>query len=64
MRTKGDIEEQLAALRLEYRKVYSMLSMMEKGTKLEDLVKMRQKQLDPIQKEIKRLESELVLLTD
>ncbi len=64
MRTKNDIEEKLEALRLEYRKVYSMLSMMEKGTKLDDLAKMREKQLDPIQKQIRRLESELALLTD
>jgi hypothetical protein len=64
MRTKSDIEAQLGTLRLEYRKVYSMLSMMEKGTKHDDLVRMREKQLDPIQKEIKKLESELALLTD
>lgn len=64
MHTKSDIEVQLGALRLEYRKVYSMLSMMEKGTKHDDLVKMRGKQLDPIQKQIEKLEAELALLTD
>ena len=63
MTTKSEIENRLAVLRLEYRKVYSMLSMMEKGTKLEDLVKLRKEQLDPIRWEIKRLEDELSLLS-
>ena len=62
MTTRSDIELRIAELRLEYRKVFSMLSMMEKGTKREDLVKMREKQLDPITNEIKRLEGELGLL--
>ena len=62
MTTRSDIELRIAELRLEYRKVFSMLSMMEKGTKREDLVKMREKQLDPISNEIKRLEAELGLL--
>jgi len=35
---------------------------MEKGTKIEDLVKMRKEQLDPIREEMKRLEGELALL--
>lgn len=34
----------------------------EKGTKIEDLVKMRKEQLDPIREEMKRLERELALL--
>lgn len=34
----------------------------EKGTKIEDLVKMRKEQLDPIWEEMKRLEGELGLL--
>lgn len=34
----------------------------EKGTKIEDLVKMRKEQLDPIREEMKRLEVELALL--
>jgi len=34
----------------------------EKGTKIEDLVKMRKEQLDPIREEMKRLEGELALL--
>ena len=62
MTTRSDIELRIAELRLEYRKVFSMLSMMEKGTKREDLEKMREKQLDPISNEIKRLEGELGLL--
>jgi hypothetical protein len=62
MTTKDEIEKRLERLRLEYRKVFSMLSMMEKGTKLEDLAKMRKEQLDPIRGEIKRLEGELGLL--
>jgi len=63
MTTKNEIEIRLEALRLEYRKVYSMLSMFEKGTKLEDLVQLRKEQLDPITREIKQLEEELALLS-
>jgi hypothetical protein len=33
--------------------------MMEKGTKREDLAKLRAQQLDPIRSEIKKLEAEL-----
>jgi cell division FtsZ-interacting protein ZapD len=62
MATRNDINKRIAQLRLEYRKVFSMLSMMEKGTKKEDLLKMREKQLDPITNEITRLERELGLL--
>jgi hypothetical protein len=62
MTTKDEIEKRLQQLRLEHRKVLSMLSMMEKGTKLEDLVKMRKEQLDPIRDEITKLEGELLLL--
>jgi len=62
MTTKNELEKRLEELRIEYRKVYSMLSMLEKGTKLEDLVKLRKEQLDPIRGEIKKLEEELALL--
>ena len=62
MATKDEIEKRLQQLRLEHRKVFSVLSMMEKGTKLEDLMKMRKEQLDPIRDEIKRLERELSML--
>jgi hypothetical protein len=40
-----------------------MLSMLEKGTKLEDLVRLRKEQLDPIRQEIKKMEGELALLS-
>jgi len=63
MTTKNEIEKRLDELRLEYRKVYSMLSMMEKGTKESDLAKMRKEQLDPIRKEIKKLEEDLSFLS-
>jgi hypothetical protein len=62
MATRNDIDKRIAQLRLEYRKVFSMISMMEKGTKKVDLVKMREKQLDPITDEIARLKRELGLL--
>ena len=63
MMTKNEIERRLEELRMEYRKVYSMLSMLEKGTKLEDLVRLRMEQLDPIRQEIKKMEGELALLS-
>jgi hypothetical protein len=63
MKTRDEIEKRLEELRLEYKKAYSMLSMMEKGTKLEDLVKLRKEQLDPVQGEIKKLEGELGMLS-
>jgi hypothetical protein len=63
MRTRDEIEKRLEELRLEYKKAYSMLPMMEKGTKLEDLVKLRKEQLDPVQGEIKKLEGELGMLS-
>lgn len=56
MNTKMGIEQRLTALRKDYSSVYSLLSMMEKGTKLEDLVKLRKEKLDPIKAEINRLE--------
>jgi len=62
MTTKREIEKRLEELRVEHRKVYSMLSMMEKGTKTEDLARMRAQQLDPIGAEIKKLVEQLSLL--
>jgi|WetSurMetagenome_2_1015567.scaffolds.fasta_scaffold768535_1 hypothetical protein len=62
MATIEELQSRLDSARLEYRKVYSMLAMMEKGTKLEDLVKLRKEQLDPIKREIARLEDEVSLL--
>ena len=63
MTTRNEIEKRLEELRSEYRKVYSMLSMLEKGTKLEDLVRLRKEQLDPIRQEITKMEGELSLLS-
>jgi hypothetical protein len=60
---KNDLERRLDELRLEYRKIYSMLSMMEKGTSERNLKKMRAEQLDPINAEINRLEKEMDLLS-
>jgi len=59
MTAKREIEQRLEELRVEHRKVYSMLSMMEKGTKTDDLAGMRAQQLDPIETEIKKLKEQL-----
>jgi hypothetical protein len=59
METKEELQNRLESLKIEHRKVYSILSMMEKGTRLDDLVKMRKEKLDPIRDEIKRVEDEL-----
>lgn len=59
MKTKEDIQQDLENARREYRKVASILAMMEKGTKGEEMVKMRKEQLDPIKMEMKKLEEEL-----
>jgi len=59
MESKRELEEKLEALRKEYRSVHSLLSMMEKGTRIDDLVKMRREQLDPIRREIDRVEYKL-----
>ena len=63
MNTKEQLQKRLDDLKREYRGVYSLLSMLEKGTMTEDLVKMRREKLDPIQDEIRKLEGELSLLT-
>jgi hypothetical protein len=59
MDTKGELQSRLEKLRLEYRGVLSLLLMMEKGTKLEDLRKMEHEKLDPIRNEIQAVEGEL-----
>jgi hypothetical protein len=59
MTTKDDIQRRLNDLRRELRGVSSLLEMMEKGTKREDLAKLRSEKLDPIRRDIKRLEEEL-----
>lgn len=56
MESKLELEERLKELRRKYTSVYSLLSMMEKGTRMEDLVKMRKEQLDPIKREMDRIE--------
>jgi hypothetical protein len=62
MTTKPEMQKKLDGLRREYRSVYSMLSMMEKGTKESDLARMREEKLDPIKKEIQSIEKELAKL--
>ena len=59
MESKRELEEKLEALRKEYRSVHSLLSMMEKGTRIDDLVKMRREQLDPIKREMEQIEHAL-----
>jgi len=54
--------EEAYRLRLEHRKILSMQSMMEKGTKIDDLMKLRKEPLDPLRDEITKLEGELSLL--
>ena len=59
MTTRDKLAKRLAELNRQYTGVYSMLTMMEKGTKLEDLQKMRKEQLDPIKAAIVQIEKEL-----
>ncbi len=59
MTLRSEIERRLEELQVEYRKVYSLLSMMEKGTGHADLVKLREEKLDPIGEEIRELKEEL-----
>jgi hypothetical protein len=62
MDTKEQVQIRLNDLRREFRGVSSILEMMEKGTKREDLAKLRSEKLEPIRREIKRLEEELANL--
>ena len=59
MQTKEELQRRLAALRVEYGRHRSMIEMMEKATMPEDLAKMRSEQLDPINREMQRVEEEL-----
>ncbi len=59
MNTKEQIQGQLEDLRRELKGITSMLEMMQKGTKAEDLAKMKREKLDPIRREISKLEGEL-----
>jgi hypothetical protein len=63
MNTKEQIQERLDELKRDYRAARSMLEMMAKGTKQEDLMKMRREGLEPIQQEIRRLEEDLASLS-
>jgi hypothetical protein len=60
MKTKDEIQLDLENVRREYRRVASILAMMEKGTPRGDLERMRKEQLDPIIIVIKRQEEALV----
>jgi hypothetical protein len=62
MNTKEQLQGRLEDLKRDYKAARSMLEMMSKGTKQEDLAKMRREELDPIQREIKKLEEDLSLL--
>jgi hypothetical protein len=62
MNTMEQLQRRLEDLKRDYRAARSMLEMMGKGTKQEDLMKMRREGLEPIQQEIRRLEEDLALL--
>ncbi len=53
------LEKKLSQLRREYRGVRSMLEMMQKGTEVAILRKMREEKLAPIEREIQTLEEQL-----
>lgn len=56
MKPKEEIQLDLENARREYRKVTSILAMMEKGTPRKDLERMRMEQLDPKSEKINHLE--------
>jgi|WetSurMetagenome_2_1015567.scaffolds.fasta_scaffold13112_2 hypothetical protein len=62
MNTREQLQNRLDELKRDYRAARSMLEMMAKGTKPEDLMKMKREDLDPIEREIKQLEEDLSLL--
>jgi hypothetical protein len=62
MNTMEQLQRRLEDSKRDYRAARSMLEMMGKGTKQEDLMKMRREGLEPIQQEIRRLEEDLALL--
>ena len=59
VKPKEEIRLGLENVHVEYRKVASILAMMEKGTPRKDLERMRREQLQPLELEIRRLEEEL-----
>ncbi len=59
MATREELEAQLTELRRKLKAERSILEMMQKGTKLEDLKRMRKEQLEPIERDIRRAEEEI-----
>ena len=59
MKTKEENQLDLENVRKEYRRVASILAMMEKGTPREDLARMRKEQLNPLEQEIRKHQGEL-----
>ena len=55
----NELRNRLEGLKREYRGIRSMIEMMEKGTPREELQKMRDDMLKPLETEITKLESEL-----
>jgi hypothetical protein len=62
MTAKENLEHQMEELKLQYRKTFSLLSMMEKGTSERDLAKLKAEQLDPIKAKIEDLQQNLARL--
>jgi hypothetical protein len=63
MNTKEQLQNRLNELKRDYRAARSLLEMMAKGTKQEDLMKMRREGLDPIREVIRKLEEDLASLS-
>ncbi len=59
MKTRSELEAELSHLEAEYRRVESILSMMEKGTRREDLARLKREQLEPLKAEIQSLRADL-----
>ena len=59
MNTKEELQTRLDKLRREYRGVRSMIEMMQKGTDVAVVRKMREEKLDPIEREIREVEARL-----
>jgi hypothetical protein len=59
MTTKLEMEERLAGLWRDLRAVTSIWEMMKKSATTEDLLAMKREKIDPVQREIDRLEKML-----
>ncbi len=57
MNTKEELQTRLDKLRREYRGVRSMIEMMQKGTDVAALRKLREEKLDPIGRQIREVEA-------